>query len=72
MLNIEIENLYNELNGVKEILDNKLNELKIKGISNDNLFFIKGIFKKTLEKENLNYIENNKKINNKNFINKIF
>ena len=72
MLNIEIENLYSELNGVKEILDNKLNELKIQGISNDNLFFIKGVFKKTLEKENLNYIENNKKINNKNFINKFF
>ena len=72
MLNIEIENLYNELNGVKDILNNKLNELKIQGISKDNLLFIKGIFKKTLEKENLNYTESNRKPNNKTFIHKIF
>ena len=61
MFKIDVENLYSDLNEVKDLLDLKLNELKLKGISKDNLIFIKDIFKQTLEKENLNFIDNKKK-----------
>lgn len=63
MFKINIENLNSELNLVKDLLDLKLNELKLKGISKDNLNFIKDIFIQTLEKENLNLIDNKKKTN---------
>ena len=66
MFKINIENLNSELNIVKDLLDLKLNELKLKGISKENLNFIKDIFVQTLEKENLNLINNIKK--NKQFI----
>jgi hypothetical protein len=71
MLKVDVENLYSELNEVKEKLNNKLTELKIKGISNENLLIIKDIFKKTLETENFNYIES-KKNNNLTFKNILY
>ena len=61
MFKLNIENLNSELILVKDLLDLKLNELKLKGISKENLNYIKNIFIQTLEKENLNFLDNKKK-----------
>lgn len=55
---LNIKDLSNELEKAKDILEKKLEDLKLEGISQENINYIKLTFEESLKKENLEYLKN--------------
>ena len=69
-IELNVKNLSPELIQARDKIQDKLIILK-KKLSEDNFFYVKSIFEKTLEKENLNLSKSKNYLFNNNIENKI-